>query len=59
GQDLDLTITAEGVETEAQRRWLQTSGCHQLQGYLFSRPLTAAGVAAFIAALRTGAAVAS
>ena len=37
GHDLDLTITAEGVETEEQQRWLQASGCHQLQGYLFSR----------------------
>jgi EAL domain-containing protein (putative c-di-GMP-specific phosphodiesterase class I) len=59
GQDLDLTITAEGVETEEQRRWLQASGCHQLQGYLFSRPLRATDVAAFIAAHRAGTAVAS
>ncbi len=28
GHDLDLTITAEGVETEEQQRWLQASGCH-------------------------------
>lgn len=49
GQDLNLTITAEGVETEQQRRWLQQSGCHQLQGYLFSRPITADEMTAFIA----------
>lgn len=49
GQDLDLTITAEGVETEQQRRWLQHSGCHQLQGYLFSRPITADEMTAFLA----------
>lgn len=59
GQDLDLTITAEGVETEEQRRWLQASGCHQLQGYLFSRPLTATEIAAFIAAHHADTAVAS
>jgi len=59
GQDLDLTITAEGVETEEQRRWLQAAGCHQLQGFLFSRPLTAARMSAFIAERRTGTAVAS
>lgn len=59
GQDLDLTITAEGVETEQQRRWLQASGCHQLQGYLFSRPLAAADAAAFIAARHAQAAVAT
>jgi EAL domain-containing protein (putative c-di-GMP-specific phosphodiesterase class I) len=50
GQDLNLTITAEGVETEEQRRWLQAAGCHQLQGYLFSRPLTAGRMTQFIAA---------
>jgi EAL domain-containing protein (putative c-di-GMP-specific phosphodiesterase class I) len=59
GQDLDLTITAEGVETEEQRRWLQAAGCHQLQGFLFSRPLTAEQVTAFIAAHHADAAVAS
>jgi len=58
GQDLDLTITAEGVETEEQRRWLQAEGCHQLQGYLFSRPLTAEQTSAFVAAHSKNAAVA-
>ena len=59
GQDLDLTITAEGVETEEQRRWLQAAGCHQLQGFLFSRPLTATEMTAFIASHRKNRAVAS
>jgi diguanylate cyclase (GGDEF)-like protein len=58
GQDLDLTITAEGVETPEQQRWLQVSGCHQLQGYLFSRPLTAEQMTQFIKA-RASRAVAS
>src|SRR5690606_5790368 len=49
GQDLSLTITAEGVETAQQQRWLQQSGCHQLQGYLFSRPMPADQMTAFIA----------
>ena len=49
GHDLNLTITAEGVETMEQQRWLQASGCHQLQGYLFSRPLTAGQMSQFIA----------
>ena len=59
GQDLSLTITAEGVETVQQQRWLQQSGCHQLQGYLFSRPIPADQMTAFIAAHTRHNAVAS
>ena len=59
GHDLNLTITAEGVETLEQQRWLQASGCHQLQGYLFSRPLTAEQMSQFILAHAATAAVAS
>ena len=36
---LGLHVVAEGVETEAQRNFLQANGCHLLQGYLYSRPL--------------------
>jgi EAL domain-containing protein (putative c-di-GMP-specific phosphodiesterase class I) len=39
GKAFDLTITAEGVETEAQAQILREAGCDQAQGYLFSRPL--------------------
>ncbi|WP_411902639.1 putative bifunctional diguanylate cyclase/phosphodiesterase [Methylorubrum thiocyanatum] len=38
---LKMTVIAEGVETEAQRRCLLSLGCHALQGYLFSRPVPA------------------
>jgi diguanylate cyclase (GGDEF)-like protein len=37
--ELDLTVIAEGVETEAQERSLARLGCDQLQGYRFGRPL--------------------
>ncbi len=36
---LGLSVTAEGVETAGQMDFLKMHGCHQFQGYLFSRPL--------------------
>ncbi|AUT75779.1 hypothetical protein C2L64_46555 [Paraburkholderia hospita] len=39
GEILKLTVTAEGVETHAQRAFLGTHGCHLYQGFLFSPPL--------------------
>ncbi|MGE7367587.1 putative bifunctional diguanylate cyclase/phosphodiesterase [Neorhizobium sp. NPDC001467] len=38
---LDIPVTAEGVETEDQARILRLSGCDELQGYLFGRPMSA------------------
>jgi EAL domain-containing protein (putative c-di-GMP-specific phosphodiesterase class I) len=37
-QDLGLSVMAEGVETQAQRDFLERIGCHAFQGYLFGRP---------------------
>jgi diguanylate cyclase (GGDEF)-like protein/PAS domain S-box-containing protein len=47
GRSLGLVVVAEGVETEAQREYLTTKGCSQLQGYLISRPVGAADLAAW------------
>ena len=38
---LRLSVIVEGVETETQRESLPKLGCREMQGYLFSAPLTA------------------
>jgi diguanylate cyclase (GGDEF)-like protein len=40
----NMTTTAEGVETEAQRELLRALGCTEMQGYLFSKAVPAAEV---------------
>jgi EAL domain-containing protein (putative c-di-GMP-specific phosphodiesterase class I) len=40
GQGLGLTVVAEGVETQEQLYCLQSLQCEEMQGYLFSRPLS-------------------
>lgn len=39
GHSMGLSVIAEGVETEGQRRWLAAHGCDQVQGYLLGRPM--------------------
>jgi diguanylate cyclase (GGDEF)-like protein/PAS domain S-box-containing protein len=38
-QSLGIHVIAEGVETEAQLRFLKENGCTSFQGYLFSKPV--------------------
>jgi EAL domain-containing protein (putative c-di-GMP-specific phosphodiesterase class I) len=49
GHGLQMRIVAEGVETETQLAMLRELGCDEFQGFLFSRPLDAAGVPALLA----------
>ena len=41
GKSLNLSIIAEGVETEGQRDFLKKEDCNEMQGYLFSKPVSA------------------
>ena len=41
GHGLGMSVTAEGVETEAQFHELRRLGCDSLQGFLFAQPQTA------------------
>jgi EAL domain-containing protein (putative c-di-GMP-specific phosphodiesterase class I) len=41
GQNLSKTVIAEGVENEEQLELLRREKCHQFQGYLFSKPISA------------------
>lgn len=49
-QELGLELVAEGVETEEQKVHLVERGCTTIQGFLFSKPLPADQLAAFLKA---------
>ena len=49
-RSLSLEVIAEGVETEAERDFLEDRGCTGLQGFLLSPPLEADEAKAFIEA---------
>jgi EAL domain-containing protein (putative c-di-GMP-specific phosphodiesterase class I) len=47
-KSLRMRTTAEGVETVEQRALLQTIGCDQIQGFLFSPAVPAAEISALL-----------
>ncbi|MBI1283296.1 MAG: EAL domain-containing protein [Thiobacillus sp.] len=51
GRELGLVVLAEGVEDAGQLAMLRAMRCDQLQGYLFSKPLTEAQMLEWLAAL--------
>jgi diguanylate cyclase (GGDEF)-like protein len=53
-RELDIEIIAEGVETEAQARFLWSAGCKQAQGYHYGRPVDANTATALLLEARIG-----
>jgi EAL domain-containing protein (putative c-di-GMP-specific phosphodiesterase class I) len=39
-QALDMRVIAEGVEQESQVEFLRRAGCHEMQGFYFSKPVS-------------------
>jgi diguanylate cyclase (GGDEF)-like protein len=48
GKSLGMQVIAEGVETSAQEAYVISEGCHEGQGYLYSKPLPARELLAFL-----------
>lgn len=44
GHSLNMKVMAEGVETEYQLRFLREHACNEVQGYYFSRPMSAGAI---------------
>jgi diguanylate cyclase (GGDEF)-like protein len=58
GNSLGVCITAEGVETDDQLTILRAAGCTEVQGYLFSRPISGAKILERLSARNTNVAAA-
>lgn len=48
GKSLGMQVIAEGVETAEQEAYIIAQGCHEGQGYLYSKPLPARELTAFL-----------
>lgn len=48
GKSLGMQVIAEGVETAEQEAYIIAEGCHEGQGYYYSKPLPARELAVFL-----------
>ncbi|EXF92541.1 diguanylate cyclase [Pseudomonas fluorescens HK44] len=48
GKSLGMQVIAEGVETIEQEAYIISEGCHEGQGYFYSKPLPARELAAYL-----------
>ena len=46
--NMGLKVTAEGVETQDQALFLRDLGCHEGQGFLYSKPLSVKGMEQYL-----------
>jgi len=53
GRSLGVIVTAEGVETRSQLRFVRVFGAHQAQGFLFSPPVSLEAAAAMLSRCST------
>ena len=49
-KSLKIRVVAEGVENRRQADYLREPGCEEMQGFYYSRPLTAAAMTALLTA---------
>jgi len=54
GKTLNMTVVAEGVEYEYQRKYLENKRCDIYQGYLFAKPVTKQECVRFFLRLEEG-----
>ncbi|ANT53985.1 EAL domain-containing protein [Mesorhizobium amorphae] len=54
GQNLHLRVIAEGVETDDQVAFLRKNNCDEMQGYHFSKPVSAQGIEKLLDGKRDG-----
>ena len=47
-KSLNLKLIAEGVETQEQKDFIVDNGCHNIQGYFYSKPIPADEMRAFL-----------
>jgi len=48
GKSMGYTLVAEGVETDAQRRFLELHDCDEVQGFFFAKPLSVEDASQFL-----------
>lgn len=47
-KSLNLEVIAEGIETKDQKEFMLENGCHVIQGYLYSKPLSSKDMTTFL-----------